>query len=86
MPWLKRPNSKPQYYHYKIEVPYQLDPSGSIFLYMKRIPGEKATPHCPATLEDWEIIDWDGVLYDDDYVNVLDDAKDQIFELERDKL
>ena len=74
MPYLKRPNRKAIYYTYKVEVPYDKDPSGSVTLYLKVIPEEKPSPHYPGTPEHIEVIEWDGVLYDDDLPNLEDEA------------
>ena len=58
----------------EVTVPYDKSPNGEVTLYMKWIPYHAATMESPAEGGYAEVVDWDGVLYDDDLPDVEDAA------------
>jgi len=58
----------------EVTVPYDKSPDGEVTLYLKWIPYHPATWECPAEGGYNEIVDWDGVLFDDDLPDLEDAA------------
>ena len=83
MPVRHRKNLKPLYYDYSVDVPYEKSPEGSVELFLRLIPEERGTRDCPGTPAYFEVVDWEGVLYDDDLPDLEDEAAVLIAERER---
>ena len=80
MPWVKN-----IYYDYDVSLPYNKSPEGEITLFMKRVKGKKQDKDSPEILDYYEMIGYDGVLYDDDLPDLIEQANVYCFEQDREE-